>query len=146
MPAVIRWPGLLGGIALTVFWMAVTGKRVRATIENTSFVAKAFVDNDEEYVYSVAQAMKLYERFNKEPFPIPKFMMYAIMGIAPFYLILNRLLSEAFGGNGVLLFLAILGMPLSLWFAGVLMRHYLVMIDLPVKLKRESGKRVVVVE
>src|SRR5262249_6607446 len=45
MPAVMRWTGLLGGIALTVVWVAVTRKRVRATIENTSFVAKAFVDN-----------------------------------------------------------------------------------------------------
>ncbi|BEU26991.1 hypothetical protein [Paraburkholderia sp. 22B1P] len=35
-------------------------------------------------------------------------------------------------------------MPVSLWFAGVLVRIYLVMIALPAKLAKEQGKAVVV--
>lgn len=146
MPAFMRWPGSVGGIALTAYWVVMARMSVRHTIEKTPFVAKVFVDDGERYTYSIAQAMKLYERFNSERSPFPKILMYVVMGIAPFYLILSRLLSETFGANGVLLFMAILGMPVSLWFAGVLVRTYLIMVDLPGRLKRQSGKPVVVVE
>ncbi|AMV47596.1 hypothetical protein ATN79_43765 [Paraburkholderia caribensis] len=144
MPAYIRWPGLLGGIALTACWMLLARKSVLHTIARTRFVAQAFVDNGDEIVYDVQRGMKAYERFNKERSPFPRIFMYLSMGIAPFYLILSRLLSENFGANGVLLFVAILGMPVSLWFAGVLVRTWLVMIALPAKMTKEQGKAVVV--
>lgn len=146
MPAAMHWPGLLGGIALTARWIMLAYKSVRHTIDKTSFVAKAFADNGDHYAYNIAEAGKLYERFNSERSPFPKVLMYVVMGIAPFYLILSRLLSESFGANGVLLFLAVLGMPMSLWSAGMMVRTYLIMIALPGKLERETGKSVVVVE
>ena len=58
-----------------------------------------------------------FERLNKERSPFPKIYSYILFGIAPFYLILGRLLSSNFGANGVLFALAVLGMPVSLWFA-----------------------------
>lgn len=146
MSVLMRWPGLLGGIVLTAYWMMLAHKSVRHTIDKTSFVRKVFVDNGENHVYSIPEGAKLYERFNSERSPFPKILMYVVMGIAPFYLILGRLLSENFGAHGVLLLVAVLGMPVSLWFAGALVRTWLIMIALPGKLERETGKPVVVVE
>lgn len=68
-----------------------------------------------------------------------------VSGVAPFYLILSRLLSSGFGTNGVLFFLAVLGMPVSLWFAGLLVRIYVVMVRLPRQLEKERGKPALVV-
>jgi hypothetical protein len=42
-----------------------------------------------------------------------------------------------------LLFLAAIGMPLSLWLAGAIVRGYIVMVALPIKLEREHHKPVV---
>jgi hypothetical protein len=42
--------------------------------------------------------------------------------------------------------MAILGMPVSLWFGGALVRIYVVMIALPAKIGKERGKPVVVIE
>lgn len=58
----------------------------------------------------------------------------------------QRVLSLNFGTNGVLFALAVLGMPVSLWFVGLLVRIYLVMFSLPRKLKRENCRPVLVVD
>lgn len=55
-------------------------------------------------------------------------------------------MSSNFGTNGVLFALAVLGMPVSLWFIGLLVRIYLVMVSLPRKLEKEHGKPVLVAE
>jgi hypothetical protein len=90
--------------------------------------------------------MALFERLNKERSPLPKIYSYLVFGIAPFYLILGRLLSSNFGTNGVLFALAALGMPVSLWFAGLIVRLYLVMVSLPRKLEKEHRKPVLVAD
>lgn len=142
MPSGFRWPGLLGGLTLTAYWMVVAYMRVQHTITKSLFVAQVFFDEGDRYVYDVQRAARLYERFNKEPSPFPRALMYLVMAIAPFYLILGRVLSTAFCGNGVLFFLAVPGMPLSLWLAGLLVRTYLLTIALPRKLERTHRRPV----
>ena len=78
--------------------------------------------------------MKEFEKQYKELNPFPKFFVYFVYGIAPFYLILNRILSSTFGSTGVFLFVAVLGMPASLWLAGALVRCYLLTVALPLRL------------
>ncbi|MGF6768122.1 hypothetical protein P3T18_000592 [Paraburkholderia sp. GAS199] len=145
MSPALRWPGLLGGMALTLYWIALSRRTVEHTITSTSFVQKAFDENPSDFRYSPQTGMALFERLNKEPSPFPKIYSYIAFGIAPFCLILGRLLSANFGANGVLLFLAVLGMPVSLWFVGLLVRIYLVMVSLPRRLEREHRKPVLVV-
>ncbi|TAM55065.1 MAG: hypothetical protein EPN57_03370 [Paraburkholderia sp.] len=146
MPHLVSWLGFFGGVTLTVYWMIMIGRGVRHTIRSTSFVETAFIDDGDVISYRIQTGMRAFERLNKERLPFPKIYLYVVYGIAPFYLILNRLFSENFGQTGVLLFLAILGMPVSLWFAGLLVRICLVMIVLPLKIERERHRRVVVVE
>ncbi|MGQ7940028.1 hypothetical protein [Paraburkholderia sp. D1E] len=146
MSPVLRWPGLLGGVALTLYWVVMSRKTVTHTITKTSFVNRAFEENASDFRYRTQAGMALFERLNKERSPFPKIYSYIAFGIAPFYLILGRLLSSNFGTNGVLFALAVLGMPVSLWFVGLLVRIYLVMVSLPRKLEKEHRKPVLVAD
>ncbi|MFM0597291.1 MULTISPECIES: hypothetical protein [Paraburkholderia] len=141
-----KWPGLLGGAALTLYWLAITAHSVSHTIKATSFVNHAFIDEGSHLAYEFQAALTQFEKRHKERLPFPKIYYWFVFGIAPFYLVLGRLLSASFGTNGVLLVLAILGMPMSLWVAGVMVRIYLVMIRLPCQLEKKSGKPVLVVD
>jgi len=146
MSSVLRWPGLLGGVALTLYWVIMSRQTVMHTITKTSFIKRAFEENASDFRYRNQAGMALFERLNKERSPFPKIYSYIVFGIAPFYLILGRLLSSNFGANGVLFALAVLGMPVSLWFVGLLVRIYLVMVGLPRKLEREHRKPVLVAD
>jgi hypothetical protein len=142
----VRWPGLLGGIALTVYWIAISRRSVLHTIKTTSFVEQAFDENMADLRYRIQPGMMLFERLSKERSPFPKIYYWTALGIAPFYLILSRLLSSNFGTNGVLFALAVLGMPVSLWFVGLLVRIYIVMVSLPRQLGKQHRKPVLVAE
>ncbi|QCP53171.1 hypothetical protein FAZ95_29295 [Trinickia violacea] len=144
MSEYLRWVGGGGGAALTAYWICITYRIVSHTIDNTSFVRKTFLDDAGTVIFPLQRGMKAYEKVDKERRPFPKLFMYVIYGIAPFYLILNRLLSSNFGTTGVLLFVAILGMPLSLWLAGAFVRLYLVMIKTASCIEKERKVRVVV--
>jgi hypothetical protein len=146
LPPKVRWPGLLGGIALTVYWVVLSRRSVLHTIRSTSFVEQAFDENTSDLRYRIQPGMMLFERLSKERSPFPKIYYWIALGIAPFYLILSRLLSSNFGTNGVLFALAVLGMPVSLWFVGLLVRIYLVMVSLPRQLGKQHRKPVLVAE
>lgn len=145
MTAYMKWPGLIGGILLTIYWVVITYRNATNAIRTTSFVEHTFDERGDEINFQIQEGMRAFERRCKELNPFPKFFMYIIYGVAPFYLILNRILSSNFGTNGVLLFVAALCMPMSLWFAGVLVRGYLVTVALPLRIERERHKRVVVI-
>ncbi|WMY08145.1 hypothetical protein [Paraburkholderia phenoliruptrix] len=146
MPAVLRWPGLLGGLVLTLYWAVMSSQTVMHTIASTAFVKRAFEENASDFRYRTQAGMARFERLTKERSPFPKIYSYIVFGIAPFYLILGRLLSSNFGTNGVLFALAVLGMPVSLWLVGLLVRIFLVMVSLPRKLEREHSKPVLVAD
>lgn len=144
MPGWSRWLGLIGGAALTTYWAAKTHKSVKYTIDHTSFVTSAFADGDDVVSYDIQKGMAKFEKLHKESSPFPKIYAYIVYAIAPFCLVLNRLLGSDFGSTGVFLFIAILGMPLSLWLVALFVRVLLVMIVLPIELERKHHKRVVV--
>lgn len=144
MQPLARWPGLLGGVALTLYWLAIIKRSVFHTITTTSFVDRAFVDQGSELRFQIQPGMMLFDKLHNERSPFPKIYYWIVSGVAPFYLILNRLLSSGFGTNGVLFFLAVLGMPVALWFAGLLVRIYVLMVRLPRQLAKEHGKPVLV--
>ena len=144
MPDLMRWAGLLGGGALTIYWLIITRQSVKHTVESSAFLRSAFIDDGENISFNIQRGMRNFEKLHKERLPFPKIYSYIAYCIAPFCLILSRLLEASFGSTGVLLFAAVFGMPVSLWFAGLLMRVYLVMVALPIRIEREQHKRVVV--
>jgi hypothetical protein len=141
----LKWPGLVGGVLLTSYWVVVTYRNVMKTIKITSFVENAFEDCGDYIGYQIQKGTREFDKRYKELDPVPKIFIYLIYGVAPFYLILNRMLSSTFGSTGILLFIAVLGMPMSLWFVGVFVRGYLVMVALPLRMEKERHKRVIVI-
>jgi len=146
LPLQVRWAGLLGGIALTVYWVAISRRSVLHTIKTTSLVEQAFDGNTSNLRYRIQPGVMLFEQLGKERSPFSKIYYWIALGIAPFYLILSRLLSSNFGANGVLFALAVLGMPVSLWFVGLLVRIYLLIVSLPRQLGKQHRKPVLVAE
>ncbi|WP_246089187.1 hypothetical protein [Paraburkholderia guartelaensis] len=140
----VKWTGLLGGITLTFYWLASIKRSVLHTITTTPFVERAFIEQRSYLGFRIQPGMTLFDRLHSELLPFPKIYYWIVSGIAPFYLILSRLLSVSFGTNGVLFFLAVLGMPVSLWLGGLLVRVYFVMVFLPRQLEKERQKPVLV--
>jgi hypothetical protein len=145
LPSAVRFAGLVGGLVLNVVWVFMSLKAVRHTLSATSFMKNGFTETESHWAYSLRNSMARFEKLHKERTPFPRVVYWAIMGVSPFCLILNRLLSPAFGGSGVLFIIAVFGMPMSLWIVSVLVRLYLVMVELPNRLEREHGKPVIVV-
>lgn len=143
--AYFNWVSLICGGGLTVWWVWLACRNVRQTIAATPFVHKMFVESGGDVTYCLKDGMRTFEALCRDKSPFPKVLMYFVYGIAPFGLVVNRILSANFGGDGVLVFAAALGMPVSLWFAGLFVRVYFVMVTLPVRIEREKHKRVVVV-
>jgi hypothetical protein len=140
-----RWLGVLGGAALTVYWMCRVTRNVRYTIDHTRFVSAAFRDRGDGVIrYEVQRGMRIFEKHFVEPSPFPKPLAYVVLPIAPLCLVLPRILTSSFGTNGVLFVIAALSLPLSLWLIGVLVRLFLVTVALPLRIERERHKRVVV--
>ncbi|WP_026121231.1 hypothetical protein [Paraburkholderia kururiensis] len=144
LPSQVRWPGLLGGIAITAYWLYMSRKNVLRVVEHTAFIGKAFEEQAAEFQYGMEAGMQQFERLSTEKSPFPRLFALVVACIAPFYLIVQRVLTASFGTPGVLFFLAVMGMPVSLWFAGLLVRIYIIMVALPARLRREHNKPVVV--
>jgi hypothetical protein len=145
MPFGVRWPAILGGIALSLYWTWKTLNNVRCTIESTHFVSKAFERTDDGSIhYNVQQGMRRFEKNYVEPSALPKPFAYLAYAFAPFYLILHRIIGSFFGTNGILFFLAVLGLPLSLLLISFLVRTYIITVALPLRIEREQNVRVVV--
>ncbi|MGU7815793.1 hypothetical protein [Burkholderia sp. AW49-1] len=144
MPGGVRWPGLIGGIALNIVWALVVQRNVRHTVNATPFLDRVIKEHGGALVYDVQRGAMEFDRYHREPNIMPKFFKYVVFAIAPFYLVINRLLSSNFGTNGVLLFLAVFGMPLALLFVNLLVRNYILMMSLPRQIEKERGKRVLV--
>ncbi|WP_260854105.1 hypothetical protein [Paraburkholderia sp. BCC1886] len=146
LPLMVQSIALLGGTLLTLYWGVISTGTVKHLINRTPFVKKAFDEEETHFTYRMQAGTALCERLLKERSPFPKIYVYFAYGVAPFSLIGARLLSSSFGTNGLLFFLAVLGMPMSLWSAGLLARVFLMYIVLPKTLEKDRDKPVVVAE
>lgn len=144
MPLILHVIGVGGGLALTAYWMALVAKDVRRAIATSKFVGQSFEDVGDALHYKLANMAKL-EALIKARSPSGKLHMWLVMLVAPFSLVLGRILSPYFGSHGALFLGAVIMFPVSLWVAGLLVRQYLVMIRLPFTLERAQGKPVVLI-
>jgi hypothetical protein len=132
---------LLVGTSLSLYWIAFSFRALSTFVEKSKFVEKAFnfsgsaIQCDDRF-FEIFN--KLYE--DKNPFPI--WHTWIVMGLAPFFLVLNRLLSAYFGSQGVLFFIAAITFPASLWLLGLTVRIIVIMIQLPLSLEKTAGRSV----
>ncbi|MFM0184103.1 hypothetical protein PQR52_36930 [Paraburkholderia aspalathi] len=133
--------GLLVGGSLTLYWIWFSYRALSGFVTKSKFVEKAFsfsgasIQCDDKF-FEILN--KLYEEKN----PFPAWHTWIVMGVAPFFLVLNRLLSTYFGSQGVLFFIAAITFPASLWLLGLTVRVFVIMIQLPLSLQKSAGKPV----
>jgi hypothetical protein len=143
MPAVTKAIGLIAGGSLTLYWAIFSYFALDRFIKSSNFVEKAFHISSK----SIVCDDRFFEILNKnyeEKSPFPTWHTWIVMGVAPFFLIINRFLSAYFGSQGVLFFVAAITFPASLWLLGLTVRIFITMIQLPRSLQRKSGKSVVI--
>jgi hypothetical protein len=89
------------------------------------------------------EAANLLQEARKDRNPFKSFYVYAAMFIAPFTLILNRLLSPIMGdGHGVFAITAFLSVPILQWGVEIFVQTIMTMVYYPIKLRHETGKLV----
>lgn len=103
---------------------------------------RMYCDDEVSFTFK-REAIGLLERKRKDSNSFKSFHVYVAMGVAPFVLVLNRVLTPVFGdGHGFFLVLAFLATPMMLWLADLLAQTAVTMIYLPMKLKKQTGKPV----
>jgi hypothetical protein len=89
------------------------------------------------------QAVGFLDRARKDRNPLKSIYVYAAMALSPFVLILNKLLTPAFGdGHGVFLISAFFSAPILLWGTDIFVQTIVTMIYYPIKLQKETEKPV----
>lgn len=136
--------GLIIGVAMTAYWMMCVARDVGAALVKSQFAEKAFADVGGALQYRLQGVARLEAAMSARN-PSGKFHMYVVLLVAPFSLVIGRVLSPVFGPHGPILLVAFILFPVSQWLAGLGVRQYMVMIRLPRIMERIHGKPVVVV-
>jgi hypothetical protein len=110
--------------------------------ENKKLFARMYCDEGSSITFTRA-AVGYLEKSRRDRNPFKSIHAYAAMIVAPFVLVLNRMLSPVFGdGHGVFIIVAFFSAPILLWGVGVVVQTIVTMIYYPIKLQRETGKPV----
>lgn len=141
MPVLARTAGLAIGGGLSVYWLMYSYVALTRHIEHSDFEGRAF-DIDAGEIVCRKDFFEILDTSYVERSPFVKWHSWFVMALAPFFLVLSRLLSMYFGTGGVLFFVAAITFPASLWLIGVMIRVAVTMIQLPHAMERKYRKPV----
>lgn len=103
---------------------------------------RIYYNNGESIIFN-AEAFGTLQKARKDRNPFKSFYVYAAMFIAPFVLVLNRLLSPIMGdGHGVFAVTAFLSVPILQWGVEIFVQTTMTTIYYPIKLLLQTGKPV----
>lgn len=143
MPLFERILGLGSGGALSAYWLIFSWLELTRFIERSNFEDRAFDFYDDEIVCK-AKFFEILDKGHVDKNPFVKWHTWIVMAVAPFSLVLSRVLSTYFGTSGVLFFIAAASFPVSLWLIGVRVRIGVTMIQLPLSMERKYHKPVLI--
>jgi hypothetical protein len=143
MPMWAHILGVGGGLGLSIYWGYLVWGDVMTALHKGDLLSRIYVEK-EDAIYYMYHSIK-----NKKPLsdrtPFKSFHIYAAMLVAPFAVVLNRVLTPYAGsGHGVFMVLSFFGLPMILTMVGFAVQFYILGIYYPIKLKRQTGKSVVV--
>ncbi len=141
MPVFARVAGLAIGGGLSVYWTVYSYLALTRHIAHSDFEGRAF-DIDDGAIVCRKDFFEILDAAYAERSPFVKWHSWIVMALAPFFLVLSRLLSMYFGTGGVLFFVAAITFPASLWLIGVMIRVGVTMIQLPHAMERKYRKPV----
>lgn len=143
MPLLERIVGLGVGGGLTAYWLIFSWLDLTRFIKRSNFENRAFDLYDEEIVCK-KKFFEILDEGYVEKDPFVRWHNWIVMALAPFFLVLSRLLSTYFGTGGVLFFIAAVTFPASLWLIGVMVRVGVTMILLPLFMEQRYRKPVLI--
>ncbi|MBR8211260.1 hypothetical protein KDW61_21600 [Burkholderia cenocepacia] len=141
MPVFARVAGLAIGGGLSVYWTVYSYLALTRHIAHSDFEGRAF-DIDDGAIVCRKDFFETLDAAYAERSPFVKWHSWIVMALAPFFLVLSRLLSMYFGTGGVLFFVAAITFPASLWLIGVMIRVGVTMIQLPYAMEQKYRKPV----
>ncbi|HDR9587326.1 TPA: hypothetical protein QDC22_004974 [Burkholderia stabilis] len=141
MPILARIAGLVIGGGLTLYWLAYSCVALSRHVVSSDFESRAF-DVDDDAIVCRKDFFEILDATYAERSPFVKWHSWIVMALAPFFLVLGRLLSMYFGTGGVLFFVAAVTFPASLWLIGIMVRVGVTMIQLPRTMERKYRKPV----
>ena len=141
MPVFARVAGLAIGGGLSVYWTVYSYLALTRHIAHSDFEGRAF-DIDDGAIVCRKDFFETLDAAYAERSPFVKWHSWIVMALAPFFLVLSRLLSMYFGTGGILFFVAAITFPASLWLIGVMIRVGVTMIQLPHAMERKYRKPV----
>jgi hypothetical protein len=110
--------------------------------EEKNLFNRIYFDAGESIIFNAA-AFGVLQKTRKDRNPFISFYVYAAMFIAPFTLVLNRLLSPIMGdGHGVFAVTAFISIPILQWGADIFTQTIVTTIYYPIKLQLQTGKPV----
>jgi hypothetical protein len=142
------WPRAIALCAVTaalLYRAHIIARDIREAFEkNESLFSQMYCDEGVSITFT-REAIGLLEKARKNRNPFKSIHAYAAMIIAPFVLVLNRLLTPVLGdGHGVFLVSAFFSVPVLLWGVEIFVQTIVTMIYYPIKLQHETGKPVII--
>lgn len=135
--------GVGGGLGLSIYWGYLVWGDVMTALHKGDLLSRIYVEKEDAIYYMYSSIKKRKPLSDRTPFK--SFHFYAAMLIAPLVVVLNRVLTPYTGsGHGVFMVLSFFGLPLILTMVGFAVQFYILGIYYPIKLKRQTGKSVVV--
>ncbi|ABB07170.1 hypothetical protein Bcep18194_A3569 [Burkholderia lata] len=145
MPSTIRFVCIAAAIVGTLLWMILIGRQVSATLDKPAFISQAFKDVGGEIEYRLS-GMQQVTAHAEAPGLVKRIGLGLVLLAAPAIFLAARIMTPFSSSQDLLLFVALILCPCSQLLMGIIVKVYLLLIRLPLKLERLHGKSVILVD
>lgn len=145
LPDGVKAVGYIIGIGVHVWWIGLAYVDLRKALKSTAFVENAYESDPQgQHLYYDRQKWlhKISNIMNRRSLP-HQGQLWAALAIAPIAPFLGRFFAPGYEGLGVSTIVAYLSLPLGLWILRASFFPFISLVWYPLKLKRLTGKTVV---
>ncbi|WP_241292682.1 hypothetical protein [Burkholderia stabilis] len=145
MPFAVRFICVVAAVSGTILWATLIGRQVSAVLDKSDFLAHVFKDagNEIEYRLPGIQQVSAYADARGAGARIG---LGLVLLAAPVVFLVSRVVTPFPASRDLLLFVALLLCPASQLIMGIIVKAYLLMIRLPLRLERTHGKPVILID
>lgn len=125
--------------------MALIGRQVSAALDKPEFISQAFKDVGGEIEYRLS-GMQQVGAYMESRGLVKRIGLGLVLLAAPGVFLVARIVTPFPSSQDLLLFVALILCPCSQLLMGIIVKVYLLLIRLPLKLERLHGKSVILVD
>ncbi|WP_159069087.1 hypothetical protein [Burkholderia metallica] len=145
MPSIIRLVCIIVAIFGAFLWMTLIGHQVSAALDKPEFISQAFKDVGGEIEYRLS-GMQQVSAYMETRGLVKRIGLGLVLLAAPAVFLVARIVTPFPSSQDFLLFVALILCPCSQLLMGIIVKVYLLLIRLPLKLERLHGKSVILVD